>query len=109
VNRSQLIVELQNAMVKKGYDPFPRREVVDYLDSFIEIVQTSVKKGEPVTLTNFCKFARKDVAAKPKRQVRNPATGETIWAKPKPASKAVRITPLKGFKDFVGTAKKRLS
>ena len=51
-------------MLNKGYDGFSRTEVADYLDSFIDVVTTSVKRGEPVTITNFCKFARKDVAAK---------------------------------------------
>ncbi len=40
-------------------------------------------------------------ASLPKRQVRNPATGEMIWADPKPASVAVRVRPLKKLKEMV--------
>jgi nucleoid DNA-binding protein len=77
-----------------------------FLTSFIDVVTTNVSKGEPVAISGFAKFSRRDVPAKPKREVRNPATGEMMWAKPKPASKAVKITPLKAFKDAVITGKR---
>jgi nucleoid DNA-binding protein len=93
-------------MVNKGYDGSTRSDVGQYLDSFINVVTTTVTKGEPVTITNFCKFARKDVAAKPKRTGRNPFTGEEMIFNAKPASKSVRISPLKGFKDSVGGGKR---
>ncbi|MEX0663351.1 MAG: HU family DNA-binding protein [Acidimicrobiia bacterium] len=83
-----------------------KRSTDAFLSAFIDVVTTTVSNGEPITITGFAKFARRDVAAKPKRQVRNPATGETMWAKPKPASKAVKITPLKAFKDAVLASKR---
>jgi nucleoid DNA-binding protein len=105
MNKSQLTTAIRDVMVKQGYEDVSRAAVVDFLDSFIEVVTISVKKGEPVTITNFCKFARKDVAAKPKHQGRNPFTGEEMTFKAKPASKSVRVSALKGFKDSVGGVK----
>ncbi|MEC7598825.1 MAG: HU family DNA-binding protein, partial [Planctomycetota bacterium] len=33
-------------------------------------------------------------------QVRNPATGEMVWAAPKPARRVVKVRPLKALKDM---------
>jgi nucleoid DNA-binding protein len=78
-----------------------KKSTDEFLTAFIDVVTDTVAGGEPVAISGFAKFARRDVPAKPKREVRNPATGEMMWAKPKPASKAVKITPLKAFKDAV--------
>jgi len=65
------------------------------LSAFVDIVTETVATGDPVTITGFAKFARVDRAA---RMGRNPATGEAIQIK---ASRKVRVTPLKAFKDAV--------
>lgn len=78
----------------------PTAEAKRFLEGFQSTVTKSVKKGEPVTLTGFVKFARVD---RPARMGRNPATGETIKIK---AKRAVKTTPLKAFKDEVMGAKK---
>jgi nucleoid DNA-binding protein len=75
------------------------------LQAFIDAVTDTVAKGEPVAISGFCKFVRRDVPAKPRRMGRNPATGEEMMLAPKPASKSVRITPLKAFKDAVISGK----
>jgi len=69
------------------------------LQAFIDTVTATVAKGEPVAISGFAKFARVDRAA---RMGRNPATGEAIRIK---ASRRVRVTPLKAFKDAVLTGK----
>src|SRR5690606_5105839 len=51
--------------------------------------------GEPVAISGFAKFDRGERKA---RTGRNPQTGETIKIK---ASKTVKVTPLKAFKDAV--------
>ncbi len=75
------------------------------LQAFIDAVTDTVAKGEPVAISGFCKFVRRDVPAKPRRMGRNPATGEEMMLAAKPASKSVRITPLKAFKDAVISGK----
>ena len=69
------------------------------LQAFIDVVTDTVASGEPVAITGFAKFARVDRAA---RMGRNPQTGEAIRIK---ASRRVRVTPLKAFKDAVLTGK----
>jgi DNA-binding protein HU-beta len=70
------------------------------LQAFIDVVTDTVASGEPVAITGFAKFARVDRAA---RMGRNPQTGEAIRIK---ASRRVRVTPLKAFKDAVLTGKR---
>jgi DNA-binding protein HU-beta len=71
------------------------RDVDNTLQGFIEVISSTVSGGEPVAISGFAKFVKVD---RPARMGRNPATGETIQIK---ASKKVRITPLKAFKDVV--------
>lgn len=74
---------------------FTKQEAIAFFDGFKRVVTATVKTGEPVMLTGFAKFARVD---RPARTGRNPATGEAIKIK---AKRAVRVTPLKAFKDEV--------
>ena len=71
------------------------KDVDAILNGFTDVVTAVAAKGEPVVLSGFAKFVRRD---SPARMGRNPATGEAIKIK---ASKKARITPLKGFKDAV--------
>ena len=76
-----------------------RRSADEMLTAFTDIITETVAKGEPVAISGFAKFARVDRAA---RMGRNPQTGEAIKIK---ASRRVRVTPLKAFKDAVLTGK----
>ncbi len=68
-----------------------------------EIARSLSKKGPGVfQIPNLCKIVAVVRPAKPKRQVRNPATGEMIWAEAKKASIAVRVRALKKLKEMVG-------
>ena len=77
-----------------------RKSVEEFLASFIDVVTATVAGGEPITITGFAKFARVERAA---RMGRNPQTGEAIKIA---ASRKVRITPLKAFKDAVLASKR---
>jgi nucleoid DNA-binding protein len=103
VNKSQLIQAVsEDADVSKS-------EAKRFIEAFERVVVSTVQAGEAITLTGFCKFARKDIAARPRRKGRNPFTGEEQWFQARPASKGVRITALKAFKETVarGKAKRR--
>lgn len=78
-----------------------KAEAKFFLESFEEEVIATVRKGEPVMLSGFVKFERKD---RPSRMGRNPATGEQIKIK---AKRVVKVTPLKAFKDTVMASKKK--
>ena len=71
------------------------RHVEAIVSGLTDVVTAVVAKGEPVTVQGFAKFAKVERAA---RMGRNPRTGEQIRIK---ASKRVRVTPMKAFKDMV--------
>lgn len=77
-----------------------RKAAESFLGSFVDVVTSTVSKGEPITISGFAKFARVERAA---RTGRNPQTGEPIQIA---ASRKVRITPLKAFKDAVLASKR---
>src|SRR2546423_12823211 len=85
--------ELVNAIA--AHTGHNSKDVDAVLAGFTDVVTAVAAKGEPVVLSGFAKFVRRD---SPARMGRNPATGEAIKIK---ASKKARITPLKGFKDAV--------
>jgi DNA-binding protein HU-beta len=83
-----------------------KRKADEALQSVLDVITETVSKGEAVAISGFAKFARRDVPAKPARMGRNPATGEEMMLAPKAASRSVKITPLKAFKDAVITGKR---
>ena len=71
------------------------KHVESVLSGVTDVITAVVSKGEPVTIQGFAKFAKVERAA---RMGRNPRTGEQIRIK---ASKRVRVSPMKAFKDTV--------
>ncbi len=77
-----------------------RAEVESILSEALHTITEMVASGEKVVLTGFAKFIPVERSA---RTGRNPQTGAAVKV---PAKKAVRITPLKAFKDTVNEGKK---
>jgi DNA-binding protein HU-beta len=100
MNRRELIAALAERLETD------KRSAEHSLQAVQDLITESVAKGEAVAISGFAKFARRDVPAKPKRMGRNPATGEEMMLAPKPASRSVKITPLKAFKDTVISGKR---
>ena len=94
MNRRELVLALSERL------DTDRRTADDALQAFVDTVTDTVASGEVVAISGFAKFARVDRAA---RMGRNPQTGEAIRIK---ASRRVRVTPLKAFKDAVLTGKR---
>ncbi len=65
------------------------------LEAFQEGVKSSLQKGDPVVLVNFCTITVKERAA---REGRNPSTGEKIKIK---AAKVVGFKAGKALKEAV--------
>ena len=91
MNRQDLVKALA------AHTGMERRNVDSMLKGFQDVITAVVSKGEAVSISGFAKFAKVERAA---RMGRNPATGEAIRIK---ASKKVRVTPMKAFKDAVMT------
>lgn len=89
MTKTQLVAALAEAM---GSD---KKIASAALDAIAEVVTKEVADGGSVTLPGIGKVSCK---ARPERQVRNPATGETMM---KPADKQVKVTIAKALKDSV--------
>jgi DNA-binding protein HU-beta len=87
MNRRELVLALSDRL------DVDRRTADTALATVVDLITENVAKGEVVSIPGFAKFARRDL---PARTVRNNFTGEMVK---RPASKKVRITPLKAFKD----------
>ena len=81
----------------------PARKSAAVLDALTADIGKSLgKKGNGVyQIPGLCKIVRKQNPAKPAREGINPATGEKIMIKAKPASTAVKVRALKNLKDMV--------
>jgi DNA-binding protein HU-beta len=89
MTKTQLIVELAE---DTGTD---RKTAAALLESLSTIITREVAAGGAVTLPGIGKISCR---ARPERQVRNPATGETMV---KPADRAAKVTIAKVLKDAV--------
>ncbi len=89
MNKAQLVEQLASDM------EITKADCERVLDSTIEIIKKSVKKGEDVTLVGFGTFTR---AKRKARNGRNPQTGESIKI---PASTVPKFRPGKAFKDYL--------
>ena len=72
-----------------------KKQGMEWVDAFVEIVTAEMRKGNKVNITGFGIFK---VADRKAREGRNPRTGETIQIK---ASKKPRFTPGKLLKEAI--------
>ncbi|MDD7969554.1 MULTISPECIES: HU family DNA-binding protein [Roseinatronobacter] len=89
MTKTQLVAALAEEM---GAD---KKTASAAIDAVSAVVLREVAAGGAVTLPGIGKIMCR---ARPERQVRNPATGETMT---KPADKAVKVTVAKALKDAV--------
>jgi DNA-binding protein HU-beta len=89
MNKAQLVSKVAD---KAGLSKAAAEKAIN---TFLEAIQSALKKGDSVTLVGFGTFS---VASRKKRQGRNPQTGQTITI---PARKVPRFRPGKALKDAV--------
>jgi nucleoid DNA-binding protein len=80
-----------------------RKQVAAVFDEITNLIRRDVgKKGPGVfALPGLLKIKRVNRPAKPAREGRNPATGEPMMIKAKPAHTVVKAQPLKLLKEMV--------
>ncbi len=77
-----------------------RKQAVEALDAFTDVMIKTIKKHGSFNMIGLAKMTLvKKPAVKGGKLVRNPFNGEMVKQKPKPASKTVRIRPMKSLKD----------
>ena len=74
-------------------------EVKSVMESMFEIASTELKKTGSFKLGGMLNMKLKNKPATKARKGKNPFTGEPCVFKAKPASKTVRVLPLKKLKD----------
>jgi len=89
MTKTQLVAALAEEM---GSD---KKTASSALDAIASVVTREVAAGGAVTLPGIGKV---QCRTRPERQVRNPATGETMT---KPADKVVKVSIVKALKDSV--------
>jgi len=79
-----------------------RKQVVDVMDCLTDVMVKSLKKHGTFNLVGLFKMTLvKKPAVRGGKLVRNPFTGEMVPQKPKPASKTVKVRPMKAIKDML--------
>ena len=78
-----------------------RKQVSGVFDSLSGVIKKSLRSNGLFTLPGLLKLKVVKKPATKAREGINPFTGEKITFKAKPASKKVRVLPLKNLKSFV--------
>jgi len=78
-----------------------KKQVNAVLESLGDQIKKSLKSNAVFTLPGLCKMRVVKKAATKAREGVNPFTGEKMVFKAKPASKKVRVMPLKNLKSMV--------
>ena len=94
--KSQILAEMAEST------ELTKKDVATVLDALTAQISGQLGKGGSgqFTIPGLCKIVVQHKPATKKRQVRNPATGEMVWAAPKPARRVVKVRPLKALKDM---------
>ncbi len=98
---------IQHAVEKaqKAKIEVSKKQAQAVVNSFLEAIAEEVRTGGKVNLKNFGVFRRHTKPARPKRQGRNPATGEEITIAAKPAQNVIKFRPAKPWKEAVAKAR----
>lgn len=80
-----------------------KKQVEQVFDAFKNEIQQAVSPKGPgvIQLPGLVKIMRVVRPATKRRQVRNPATGEMVWAEAKPEKTVPKARVLKALKDMV--------
>ncbi|MCP4571686.1 MAG: integration host factor [bacterium] len=79
-----------------------RKDVVAVFEAMTEITTKTVKKHGAYNYLGLLKMTLvKKPAVKGGKLVKNPFTGEMVKQKPRPASRTVRVRPMKPLKDML--------
>ena len=89
MNKAQLVEQLASEV------NITKADCERMIDTMIETIKKTVKKGDDLTLVGFGTFTRSKRKA---RTGRNPQTGEAIKV---PACTVPKFRPGKAFKDFL--------
>ena len=92
--------EILNALAEKS--GLSRKEITTVLESLEQLIEENLTNGPEIfNLPGLLKIYVHHKKATEERPGRNPQTGEPIIIKAKPASKVVKVRPLKKLKEMI--------
>ena len=92
--------EIFNALAESTQ--MSRKDVDGVLQALETLIEDNLTKGSGIfNLPGLMKIYVHEKKATPEREGRNPATGDPITIKAKPASKVVKVRPLKKLKEMI--------
>ena len=77
-----------------------KKDVAAVFDALQDVMERSLKQNEAFTLPGLCKMVVKNKPATKARKMVSPFSGEEIDVPAKPASKTVKVRPLKTLKEM---------
>lgn len=99
-NKPPTKTEIYRAVAEKT--GLPRKDVVNVMDAMTDVMAKSVKKHGEFNYLGLMKMTLvKKPAVRGGKLVKNPFTGEMVKQKPRPASRTVKVRPMKAIKDML--------
>ena len=92
---------LITALADKIGEEVSRKHVKALIEGLTDILTAELKKNEVFVLPNVAKFVVAKRESRPEREGTNPFTGEKITIKARPATKVVKVRPVKALKDEI--------
>lgn len=99
LTKANLISEIQTAL---GENPPSKAWIESMLDAVAGVAHAHLKAGEVVELPGLVRLKTLDKPAQPAKQKKNPFTGEMMNVAAKPATKKIKVAPVKALKAMFG-------
>jgi len=108
LTKSALVNEIMERVNNVQDNPVNKKVVSIVLETMFELAAGSLKKGGAgkFNIPDICTLVAQDKPAVKARKGTNPFTGEEMMFKAKPATRKVKIRPLKKLKDAASGEKK---
>ena len=78
-----------------------KKDASVYVDAVLDAIIQSLLDGNRIQIRDFINLTIKEKPAVPSKPFRHPGTGEMLKTKPKPASKVMKMTVSKLFKQRI--------
>jgi nucleoid DNA-binding protein len=113
ITQNQVAANIAERLNKDGWGDLKARDVNEVLDALRDEVVVQLKRKDnlnaggvaSVPIRGLGRVRLRKTKAKPKRKGRNPATGEEMMIKAKPAGKRASVSVSKEFKIATGVLK----
>lgn len=78
-----------------------KKQLSGFMDELSNLISENLSKTGVFNVPGLLRIKKIHKPAQPARPGRNPATGEEMMLKPKPARNVIKVQPLKALKEMV--------